>query len=140
MIMGNEDIRSLSREDLFLLMDQYKNTVELNTILLEQLKQILGQQSDIVRDQKHLCDSINSVLEKMGVCNIHIAEVQKDFLTQQLDGKLQCSKDHSGITLKIYAVYGLFGTIAASTIWLAIQLTSKFALIESMARASGVIE
>jgi gas vesicle protein len=62
----------LNRNDLMLMMDGYKNNVEMYTVIMEQLKQIneqlntvLTNQKDIVTKQRVTCDTLGKISESL---------------------------------------------------------------------------
>lgn len=138
MAANDEKEKGLNRDDLSLLMNQYANTVELNTIVLEQLKRILEQQSNIIDKQQRVCDSIDSVTGKLNGCNTTIVQVEKDLIEKYMDGKSQCSKDHSNLAIRVYALYGFLGVVTISLIGLLVDLTGKLDLVEAIAKSMGV--
>jgi len=51
----------LSRSDLYLVMESYRNNIALNTTLIEQQKQILLLQNDIIDKQQDLADKLKDI-------------------------------------------------------------------------------
>lgn len=51
----------LSRSDLYLVMESYRNNIALNTTLVEQQKQILLLQNDIIDKQQELADTLKEI-------------------------------------------------------------------------------
>lgn len=119
--------KSLSREDLTLLMESYRNTIELHTTLLEQQKQVLEfqhtiieKQDSIIGKQGKVCDQLSIIATNLGDCAGNIAESNKSiterFLTIKKDveddvekvaSKIEITRlenvtQHSDITNKIY--------------------------------------
>jgi len=117
-----ENDNKLSRDDLFLLLESYKNTIQLNTTLCEQQKQILNKQNlvcdsitkilneikylvkinteiDYKGNQKLVVDGIGNVKDKVDDVN---NTVKLEFSTHKMD----VIKDHSGITIKLYIAFG----------------------------------
>ncbi|MFW9872281.1 MAG: hypothetical protein ACFFG0_04190 [Candidatus Thorarchaeota archaeon] len=65
---NKEDVLHLHFNDLKLLMDNYQNVVQLNTLLLEQQKQILDLQKELVKNQSNVTNNqlkINDKIENM---------------------------------------------------------------------------
>lgn len=70
-----EDTIYLHLSDLKLLMENYQNVVQLNTILLEQQKQIVELQKEVVRNQGNISrsqtdiyDKIDGMISKVDLC------------------------------------------------------------------------
>lgn len=53
----------LSRSDLYLVMESYRNNIALNTTLIEQQKQILILQNDIVDKQQELANTLRDIAQ-----------------------------------------------------------------------------
>lgn len=125
--------KSLSREDLTLLMESYRNTIELHTTLLEQQKQVLQfqhtiieKQDSILGKQSNVCDKLSTLATNLGACANNIAESNKAMTETYLSIKkdvedevekvgtkiektrLENVTQHSAITNKIYV--GMVGS------------------------------
>ena len=59
------DEKPLNLKDLALLMEAYKNNIELSTMLHEQNKQILDQQEKIINSIGFTCSTLNSCFDKI---------------------------------------------------------------------------
>jgi len=143
--------------DLKLLMDNYQNVVKLNTILLEQQKQIIELQKEILKNQNNIlceqtdiCKKLNNVVTKMDICASHFKDIEDDYksldaalhsrfndstlksdvIKESIDNiNLDMVKQHSGISLKIYAAWG--GSIAI-ILTLITLLTTSYSKLESI--------
>lgn len=122
---------SLSKEDLFLLLESYKNSVEMNTIISQQLNNIL----DIIKQQdfnlssridnvEDFCDKIKDKLDGHNIESIKNIGVISNCI-----GKL---------TGKINLLYVAFGSIVISLIILIITIVDKYDLIKAIASNLGV--
>ena len=83
MTISEEHIMSdkkLSRDDLFLLMKSYENSVQQNTILLTQQQKMLEQQGTILDKQGQVCISIQSVLEKLTSCGENTNHIEDSII------------------------------------------------------------
>jgi len=155
--------KSLSRDDLFLLMKSYENSVTLNTTLLEQQKQLLEHQNEIIDKQKTVCDSVNKVLDKLASCAQKTVEVQ-EHLGEKITGlnesindsvidntktlsemKINCeahhsslSKEHMGINIRTYFGYTGLVAVIISLIYLGIRLFTHLDTIDAIAKSLGV--
>jgi len=59
----------ISKNDLFILMDSYKNNIQLNTTLLEQQKQIMIINNQAIEKHQDLCKSVDELVEKLTICS-----------------------------------------------------------------------
>jgi cysteinyl-tRNA synthetase len=59
----------ISKNDLFILMDSYKNNIQLNTTLLEQQKQIMVINNQAIEKHQDLCKSVDELVEKLTICS-----------------------------------------------------------------------
>ena len=83
MAISEEHIMSdkkLSRDDLFLLMKSYENSVQQNTILLTQQQKMLEQQGTILDKQGQVCTSIQSVLDKLTTCGENTNHIEDSII------------------------------------------------------------
>ena len=53
----------LSRSDLYLVMESYRNNIALNTTLVEQQKQLLMLQNDIIEKQQELAETLREIAQ-----------------------------------------------------------------------------
>ena len=138
--------KSLSREDLTLLMESYRNTIELHTTLLEQQKQVLefqhtiiNKQDVILGKQSKVYDQLSILANSLGSCATNIDESNKSMIktlslikkdvedeVEKVGTKLEKTRldnviQHSAITNKIYI--GMVGS--AGIIVMLIGLIAK---------------
>ena len=126
--------KELSRDDLFLLMQSYKNTVESNTVLLEQQKKLLEQHNVIIEKQKDVTDVLNKVLEKFGT----VGDMKGEVLEQLNERHLSCVQDHGSIKQRMIFIYAGIGVVTVSLVGLVITVFNKMELIEKIAKHLGV--
>lgn len=131
--MGDSVEKSLSREDLTLLMESYRNTIELHTTLLEQQKQVLQfqhtimeKQDSILGKQSKVYEQLSTLATNLGSCASNIDESNKSMtktlisikdnvedevekVGTKIEGtRIETIKQHSAITNKIYV--GMVGS------------------------------
>jgi hypothetical protein len=152
-----EQNESLKISDLKLLMDNYQNVVQLNTILLEQQKKLLELQQQLISKQNEsatkqirICDRLDTVAEKLGIC-IQKLEKTNDVVYAACEGiegnilkrvdhvddnfssfKLDTIKQHTGINRNLYIAWIGTGTIILALISLLITAIEKFKLLEEV--------
>lgn len=133
---GDKDTSLLGLSDLRLLMDNYQNIVQMSTILLEQQKQVidlqknmLQKQDNISKQQYEVMNDIRTVVDKLDKCTISLVKSNESIqdMYKQINNsiivrsekaedkieqlRLDSAKEHSGIVNKIYIAWG--GTAAA---------------------------
>lgn len=106
----------LNRNDLLLMMDSYKNNVEMYTVIMEQLKQIneqldmvLTNQKDIVTKQRVTCDTVGKISESLATTfQTHrewIKETLEDFKVENKESLRSVIEEfkegHGGIYKKV---------------------------------------
>ena len=127
---GSNDER-LGKDDLYLLLDSYKNSVEMNTIISQQLTNILEtirQKDSVSSDQLDaivkICDKIKDNLGSHNTDSIKNMSIIVNSI-----GKL---------SNKINLLYVAFGSIVISLIVLIISIINKYDLIHAIATHLGV--
>lgn len=71
----------LSRSDLYLVMESYRNNIALNTTLIEQQKQILLLQNDILDKQQDLADKLRDITTN----GVKLLEKQEEVLNKTVE-------------------------------------------------------
>lgn len=94
----------LSRDDLFLLMDSYKNTIELNTTLSHQQNSIIEQQHAILAQDKKTGEKMDLLIQKLGEHTKALTDIQTEMTTTNSARRLECNKEHSNMTIKVYGI------------------------------------
>lgn len=79
-----EDTIRLHYHDLKLLMENYQNVIKLNTLLLEQQKQIIDCQKELLSNQKVISDRQSSIRDRVNKM-LDKAELQADSFKQTLE-------------------------------------------------------
>jgi hypothetical protein len=74
--MSLETEKFLSRDDLFLLMKSYENSVQQSTLLMAQQQKILEHQGFILDKQKDVADSTNEILNKLSTCSTNVGIIE----------------------------------------------------------------
>jgi ABC-type transporter Mla subunit MlaD len=115
----NKDLVSFTVQDLTLLMEAYRNNVEISTTLLEQLKQISSNQDNsnslnntlhqsILKFTDTLNQSILKVNESIVKTNEGISKLNTDFVREQERLKTLIQGAYVGMGSIIIALIGLF--------------------------------
>ncbi len=143
--------RPLNAQDLFVLMESYKNNIELSTMLLEQQKQLLSHQNIIIEKQKKQCDSlskllerISNVIERQDKCATDVIKIQNELINNQNNVKneigqtqtimrMEITKDHGGLKNLLYGVYSAIGVVIIALIGLLITVIDKLHILKDIA-------
>jgi hypothetical protein len=93
--MRREDDQAfgLDREDLFLLLEAYKNTIELNTTLIERQEMTSAGVEKISGELANICTRLATMASEMA--DDRIAELE----------------EHHSLTLRLYGAYAVLGAI-----------------------------
>lgn len=126
----------LNKQDLFILMESYKNNIQLNTTILEQQKQILILNDQFIEKQRDLCKSVDELIDRLSNCSKVLAEnhtfltnsikdmsnsinyslstMSQDLKIEAANSHAKLSVDHSKLGTKIYvAMGGMIGIIVS---------------------------
>lgn len=153
------DQRPLASTDIMLLMENYQNIMQMNTILQQQQKQLIDlqnklvdKQEQILKDQGEVVRELASIGDKLLVCSKNLEETNKsiknccDNMEQSISGKLTSMnkgdeawrldvvKQHAGINKNVYVAWGAMGTIVLGTIALLITAYEKYAILEEVSK------
>lgn len=115
----------LSKNDLFILMESYKNNIQLNTTLLEQQKQLIIMTGEAIAKQKELCSTLDAFIEKVSNCSKTVG----DSITSH---DTYASKEFNSIKFRISLVYGCMVTIVLAVIGLAVTYADKFLTLKEL--------
>jgi CHASE3 domain sensor protein len=126
--MSEQD--QLSKNDLYILMESYKNNIQLNTTLLEQQKQLMVMNDTSIQKQKELCNTLDDFIKNISTCSQEIlknnVEIIKKIEESTSEIKNQSALESERIHNKLYiALIGMIG-IVISVIGLAIAFAEKF--------------
>lgn len=127
----------LSKNDLYILMESYKNNIQLNTTLLEQQKQLMIMNTAAIEKQKELCSTLDKFIENLTNCSkklednhVKIVELidnkSADIQTKIITHDATNSVEHSKISNKLYVALGGMVLIILAVIELSITYSSKF--------------
>jgi hypothetical protein len=121
--------QGLGRDDLYLLLESYRNSIELNTTLLERQELINEGQGRILAQVVAICETQAKVLERLNglPADLHTAidalcgatAARCEGLGEQLrEHAAETFKEHQGHRLRIYGAYVGMGTIILGLIGL----------------------
>jgi hypothetical protein len=121
--------QSLTLKDLTLLMESYKNNIEISTMLHEQQKQLLVQQDDLLEKQKRFCEMLDKWSTKSAEAfkDLHdnIAGFNKEFSTRMNSFDMEMQKNYNSLKMMMYIAWTGMGGICISLIGILITVLSK---------------
>jgi hypothetical protein len=129
---------NLTVKDLMILMEAYRNNIELSTSLLEQQKQILVQQDDILNKQKEIITSISNVSTSLLQLPTQFLSLENKFRENSSSTQLEMTKNYSSMRNLLYVVFIGSGSIIITLITIIVEMSSKMSVIEAIARKLGV--
>jgi len=107
----------VNRNDLTLLLKSYENSIILNSTLLEQQKQLVEKQNQLLEDF-HNCTTTQSLRNNRSLCH-----------TEHSDLKDTISLEHHGLTLRFLL---MFGSIIGTLITVLVMLLLKFNQLDKL--------
>jgi hypothetical protein len=142
----------LSRDDLFLLMQSYENTVQLNTTLLNQHKQLLEDSSNILKKHSEIIINLNSLTDKQQKISDTLSDIilkitdlsdhnqkQIDDIEKKIDEhRVESLNNHNQQKTKIMIVGAAIGTVVITLLGIVGQMWMKYDIISSIAKSLGV--
>ena len=112
---------ALDREDLYLLMESYDNTVTLNTKLLERQDTLNANVERTIAELVGICENQNKIMEEINKILPGAKKGADEILTELSALRLSEVKAHSGHNNRLYvALVGML-TIIATLIGLLFQ-------------------
>lgn len=167
--MSNEDSKAISRDDLFLLIGSYKNTVEMYMSILEKQNEISASQNKILETQNRILETQTHALHEFnkvtGELKIYINEIKElktnlnsmcstnqtalvsaiKGATDKIDAhNLGSVKNHGTTRTRLYVALGSTFGIVGSLITMIYLLISNHSqlkeLLKLIAKAVGVAQ
>lgn len=160
-----DELKHLNKEDLFLLMESYRNMITMHSTLAEQQKQIIDLQNKIINKQDGLslkqtqsCNQLRMITDEVrqmsggltttndnlqkscSLLDKNIVSTMTTINERISESKLDVTKQHSMITNRIYITMGVMSTIIIGLITLAVGLTDKFDMISKIYEILKVLE
>jgi hypothetical protein len=133
---GEKD--SLQKEDLYLLLESYKNSVEMNTVISQQLRLILEaiakRKQDTDLTETHLMDKISAAVDVVSKTK----ESTDAHNVESIKGIGNIILSLGKLSNKVIVLYFAIGTIVASLFWLTFQLIEKYDIVRAIALKLGV--
>jgi len=121
--------QSLTLKDLTLLMESYKNNIEISTMLHEQQKQLLTQQDDLLDKQKNFCELLDKwstkSSESFKEMNDSLASFNKEFSTRMNYFDVEMQKNYNSLKMMMYVAWTGMGGIVISLVGVLITVITK---------------
>ncbi len=144
--------QAMSRDDLYLLMQSYENTVQLNTTLLNQHQKLLDDSNALLKKHSEtsanlnaLTDKLERISETLSVVITKIAELSEHHekniynIEEKIDiHRLETVTDHSQQKTRITVVGAAVGTVVITLLTIIGQLWTKYEVIDAIAKSLGI--
>jgi len=132
----------LSRDDLFLLMQSYKNTIEMNSTLLHQQETLIDQQSALLNNSKEIVKKLEELTKDVIGHKDDITKSNTEVTKSVSNQRVESGKEHSNVNVKLYGIIGTLLFLLGSVI-IAIYTRSKgntviIEILGKIAEAVGV--
>lgn len=128
----------LSRDDLFLLMEAYRNNIEISTTLLQQQNQIVEQLQKTTANQEKICGSIDGVADKLDASAQQMSTTYQEIIVEKTKCQAEVSKEHGTIIHRVNLVYVGIGTLLLPLVVFLVQAFDRLELIHRIANHLGV--
>jgi len=135
--MADAEKATLSRDDLFLLLESYRNTIELNSTLAEKQNQLIDLNKHLMSKSMELCTKIEKVAEKLDMCADEMKKTCVTWHDEQVVLKSTATLERTEIKNKINLVYVGFGACVLPLIGLAYQAFEFHKLLEHIMKLVG---
>jgi len=139
----------LSRDDLFLLLQSYENTVKSNQTLLEQQKRIIENHTELLKQQQDVITNTNEILRKAETFDEDLSShsTNCENKTESIENQIGANtveniKSHSNLNVRMIMIATGLGGIVISLIALLERVWTKtssiITLLEGIAKHLGV--
>jgi thiaminase len=144
--------QAMSRDDLFLLLQSYENTVQLNTTLLNQHQKLLDDSKNLLEKHSEIITNLNSltdkqqriseilttIIDKISILSEH-HERNIESIEVKIDAhRVETLKDHNQQKTKIMVIGASIGAIGITLLTLIGQMWSKYEILDHIAKSLGV--
>lgn len=146
----------ISKEDLFLMMRSYENTVRLNTSLHERQEVLVTEQGKVIENlseitnkqaeiNRHLVSLVDKLTRHADECTQSVTDItqmvtdnQADLLQVSNEIRTESLKNHGKTNNKLIAISGGFITVIIALITVFFRLWEKSDLVDAIAKHLGV--
>lgn len=123
----------LDRDDLFLLLESYKNTIELSTSVLERQEALNASIERILGELVKICGNQVTITADIGKLPAEIRDlidnlctgtaVKCDDLKQTINiHRKEAAREHTSQTLRIYGAFGVLATLTIALVGLLVKI------------------
>lgn len=150
--MTDRDTETISKKDIFNMMDSYKSNVEFNKELLESQVKILDQHETIIvnlnrvnTDQSDVGKLLKTLIDKLTIhhteCNTNKSE-SVETVRKGIDKinhhHVESIKSHNILRNSLITGAGILSSIVCSLLYMIYQLIDKFDKLETISKHLGV--
>lgn len=154
MTSDSNDNENLTKKDLLNFIEAYQNMIQSHNILMDEqkktndevvkLKEILVEcrekHEEIIDKEYQVIDKLKERLDPMAEIQKEILKAQGDLKDNLSSTREEMTKQHSSLSLKIYAIYGILAGIVIELLQ-TINLTDEILpLLKEIALALGVVK
>ena len=156
-MVENEMSDKFSFVDLRMLLDNYQNIIQMNTLMIEQQKQLLITQKELINrcegshiNQIKFQSNMVLVIDKTNICIQNLSDMHDivtnvytkldNLVTEKFDRieskietmNLNNVKDHGGLTNKLYIALGSSATVVISLVALLTVVYDKYEIVKNI--------
>lgn len=122
---------ALSKDDLFLLLESYKNSVEMNTLISQQLSTILEMIAQCKDDDEKLESNLKEKTDE-------IMGLLKEIREKIENNDKEAIRNTGKLLNRVNLLYVAIGSIVLGLIWLVVKYFDELSLIHKIAIKLGV--
>ena len=112
----------LARDDLFLVLETYRNSIEHSTTVLGRLETITAGIERIRAELVKTCDTQSAIAADIGKLPGAVRDLI-DQVTHTIDDhRKEQAREHGAQTLRIYGAFGILGTLAIALLGLIVKI------------------
>lgn len=115
---GTDKDPGLDRDDIFLLLESYRNTIELNTTLLERQEVLNARIEKVLAEVVKLCASQSAIAAEIGKLPGQIQLLIETMRNAEIT-------EHHGLKLQMYAAFSLLGGLILALLGLLVKIWPK---------------
>lgn len=154
MTSDNNDNENLTKRDLLNFIEAYQNMMQSHNILMEEQKKTsneivkiqellancVDKHEDILEREYQIIDKLKEKLDPMSDTQKDICKGQSDLKDSLSSTREEITKQHTGLSLKIYAIYALMAGIMIPLISTMHITDEILPLLKEIALALGVVK
>lgn len=152
-----DEFNHLNKEDLYLLMESYRNMIQMHSTVSEQQRQIIDLQNNILSKQETIslyqsksCDHLDRITQKLEICSVNLSKTNDvitsscssldktfdnglgDIKDKLVSNQIESTSHYSKLTTKSYVTMGAMITVVISLIGLVVGLLDKYQMLKEV--------